>query len=155
MEPFFADYLERLENLHRHLDGALAGLSVEELDWVPGPDMNSIAVIVTHLAGAERFWTGDVAGRRPSGRVRAEEFHAHGLDAAALRARLADVLAVSREVVAGLTLADLAQPRPVPGDSGTRTAGWALLHTLDHVALHLGHVELTLEMLEARPESRH
>ncbi len=155
METLFADYLDRLETLHRHLDQALDGLSVAGLDWTPGPGMNSLAVIVTHLTGAERFWIGDVAGRRPSGRVREEEFHVQGLNSETLRAGMAKNLALAREVLAELSLAGLGQERNVAGEERPRTAGWALLHALEHTGLHLGHVQLTRQLLEDHLASRH
>ena len=39
------EYLDRLEALHAGLEEAIAGLPVEALDWVPGPGMNSLAVL--------------------------------------------------------------------------------------------------------------
>jgi len=65
--PILEDYLERLQALHESIESAIEGLPQAALDWVPGPDMNSFAVLVTHVAGAERYWIGDVAGRDPSG----------------------------------------------------------------------------------------
>ena len=68
MESFFLDYLDRLEALHSEVEKALEGLPQAGLDWSPGKGMNSIAVLIVHLTGAERYWVGDVASGDPSGR---------------------------------------------------------------------------------------
>ena len=70
MEAFFENYVNRLEALYSHVEAAIEGLSVDALDWSPGPEMNSIAVLLVHLAGSVRYWIGDVAGGEPSGRDR-------------------------------------------------------------------------------------
>ena len=35
--------------LHADIEKVMENLPVEALDWVPGPEMNSIAVLVVHL----------------------------------------------------------------------------------------------------------
>lgn len=92
MHPFFQDYLDRLQRLHDYIERAIQGLPQTALDWVPGPNMNSLSVLIVHVTGAERYWIGDVVGRDPSGRDREAEFRAQGLDVATLKKRLADSL---------------------------------------------------------------
>lgn len=157
MLRFFEDYLERLEALHRDLEQAIAGLSVEALDWVPRPDMNSLCVLIVHLTGAERYWIGDMAGQIPSGRDRAAEFKVSGLDETTLEQRLQDSLMFARGVLETLTLDDLAAERPSPNpafkpstERGTVTAGWALLHALEHTALHTGHAQIARQLWDQR-----
>ena len=89
MQPFFADVLDRLQELRREMIQPVEGLTQVALDWPPGKDMNSLVVLLMHAAGAERYWIGDVVGQRPSGRDRDAEFQAQGLDLAALQRRLA------------------------------------------------------------------
>lgn len=146
MDTFFAEYLARLDWLHGAIKEAIAGLSAEALAWVPGPEMNAIAVLVTHLAGAERYWIGDVAGQEPSNRDRDSEFTASGLDEAALIARLDAALAHSQSVVARLALDDLATEQVSTRHQQPYSVAWALLHALDHGALHLGHIEITRQL---------
>jgi uncharacterized damage-inducible protein DinB len=146
METFFADYLSRLERLHENCSQSIEDLSVEALDWQPGPGMNSIAVLITHLAGAERYWIGDIVGRDSSGRVRAEEFQTQGLDAATLLERLSGTLAHSRGVLEQLEMSDLSSLRTSPMHEGDFTVGWALAHALEHSALHTGHIEITRQL---------
>jgi hypothetical protein len=143
-------YSERLQALHANIERSIEGLLLPALDWAPGPDMNSLGVLAAHVAGAERYWIGDVVGRDPSGRDRAAEFHAHGLDAATLTARLAQTLAHSQAVLAGLTLPDLEATRVSPRDGHEFTVAWCLAHALEHTALHLGHMQITRQLWEQR-----
>ena len=148
MDVFFTAYLERLEILHEGIKGALVGLPVDALDWQPGPDTNSIAVLVVHIAGAERYWIGDVAGQEPSGRNRAAEFEISGLSAAALGEYLDESLRHARAIVGRLSVADLARPRPSERHERTFTVAWSLLHALEHTAVHSGHIDLTKQLWE-------
>ena len=151
MHPFYADYLERLEFLHAEIGKMLDGLPPEALDWQPGPEMNSLAVLAVHTAGAERYWIGDVAGLDLSDRHRDAEFQTRGLDAAELQRRLANVLEHSRGVLEGLALDDLAAEHVSPRDKDRKfTVAWALLHALEHAASHLGHMQITRQLWEQR-----
>ncbi len=112
MLQFYVDYMDRLADLHSQIGEAVADLPAEALDWSPGPEMNSIGVLIVHLAGAERYWIGDVAGQDPSGRDRAAEFRAGGLTAQDLIARMEASRAHAQGVLAHLSL----------GRSGPRAA---------------------------------
>jgi hypothetical protein len=153
MEPFFADYLERLQSLHEDLKKTVRELPQAALDWVPGPDMNSLGVLIYHATGAERYWIGDVACQDPSGRNRAAEFEVRGLDAAKLAERLDQSLVYVKGVVEKLTLDNLKQTRISTRDDRNFTAGWALAHALEHTALHLGHAQVTRQLWERKEES--
>jgi uncharacterized damage-inducible protein DinB len=149
MEALFTDFLERLHVLNRDFVATFEGLPAEALDWVPGEDMNSFCVLVVHTAGATRFWIGDAALGESSNRNRDAEFRAKGLSADELKARLAAVEAYAEDALERLTLADLATWRvPNGGTSYQRefTVGWALLHALEHVGLHLGHAQITRQL---------
>jgi len=146
METLFASYLDRLEVLHGHIAKALEGLPPEALDWSPGPEMNSLAVLVTHLTWAERYWIGDVALGDPSDRDREAEFRVHGLDAAALTRRLESTLAYARQALDRLSLEDLEKERRSPRDGQPFSVGWAILHALEHTGIHLGHIQLTRQL---------
>jgi uncharacterized damage-inducible protein DinB len=84
---FFDDLYDRFHEIHTELIKAVEGLPPEALDWTPGPETNSINVLVVHLTGAERYWIG-VALNNPQDRVRDEEFKAHGLSVEELKMRL-------------------------------------------------------------------
>lgn len=146
MQQFYTDYLERLQRLHEDAKATLEGLDAKLLDWKPGPEMNSLSVLVVHTAGAERFWIGDVAMRDPSDRKRESEFQVAGLNPAELASRLDVNLNYMRQVLEELTLEDLEQPRITP-DNRKVTLGWCLAHVLAHTANHVGHMQLTRQFL--------
>ena len=148
MEVFFETYLDRLDALHKDIKVAIEGLPQAGLDWVPGEDIPSICILVTHLTGAERYWIGDVACQDPSDRNRAAEFEARGLEAANLESRLDQSLRFAGDALAGLKLVDLKEARTSPRDDRKFTAGWALAHALEHTALHLGHAQVTRQLWE-------
>uniref|UniRef100_UPI0035ADAA00 DinB family protein n=1 Tax=Promineifilum sp. TaxID=2664178 RepID=UPI0035ADAA00 len=137
---------DRFETLYKAIEAAVAGLPAAALDWKPGPEMNSIAVILAHTAGAWRYWVGDVAGGQPSGRVRADEFETRDVDAAEMLGRLRAALDTGREVLAALDPATLGETRTAGMFDEQRTVGWALLHALEHTALHAGHIQLTRQL---------
>jgi hypothetical protein len=88
MPTILEAYLERLEALHAEIQQIIADLSPEALDWTPGPEMNSLGVLVAHVAGSERYWIGTVVGDAPLERDRDAEFRTHGLDGVTLAAQL-------------------------------------------------------------------
>lgn len=153
MSPFFVDYLERLTMLHAEMDKALSGLPQAALDWSLGSEINSLAVLAAHVAGSETFWIGDVIVRRATTRVRDHEFQTTAVSVDDLNARLAQALADSRQAVAQLTLADLAEPRTSPRDGQVYSVAWCLLHALEHVAIHVGHMQLARQWWEEQQTS--
>jgi len=150
MRQPYEDYFERLQTILRSMIRTVENLHMEDLDWCPGPDTNSLSVLVVHVAGATRYWIGDVVGDSPSGRVREAEFQVHGLDAFALVEHLEDALAHSRGVLESLQPTDMEALRRSPRDGREVTVGWALLHALEHAAQHLGHMDFTRQLMETR-----
>ena len=147
MEPFFANYWDRLNEMNQVIIEAIRDLSPEQLNWDPGPDMNSLTVLVTHTAGAQRFWVGDIAGQDPSGRIRDEEFAVEAKTAESLIARMQEATDHSHQVLTELTVADLGQERYSPRYERPFTVAWALLHALEHTSTHAGHIEITRQFL--------
>jgi uncharacterized damage-inducible protein DinB len=147
MQAFFKDYISLLQERHKEILDALEGLPSEALDWMPGPDMNSISVLVVHLTGAERYWIGDVAAQNPSDRDRDAEFRVHNVDVEILKKRLADNLEYARSRLSHFTIEDLQTTR-VTRDGRNQTVAWALLHALEHATLHLGQIQLTRQLWE-------
>jgi diamine N-acetyltransferase len=146
MHPFLADLFDRLQELHRDMLRTIAGLPQEALDWVPAREMNSLVMLIAHAAGAERYWIGDVAGQRHSGRDREAEFQVRGLGAAELQGLLVEAERLAREVLEALGPADLETVRTSPRDGRPFTVGWALAHALEHSGTHLGHMQTLRQM---------
>lgn len=148
MQKFFVDYLNLLEASHNEILEALSGLPQAALDWSPGPDMNSISVLVFHLTGAERYWIGDVAAQDPKERDRDAEFRVRDVAMDVLKNRLADNTEYGRNALSKFTIQDLEATRVSARDGRTFTVAWALLHALEHTTLHLGQVQITRQLWE-------
>ncbi len=146
MEQIFIDFEERLSALHTDLHNILDQLPSEALDWNPGADMNSIAVLITHLTSVERYLIGSMVAGDSSKRVREAEFEARGLTASELKEQLSNSIAYIRTVLSKLTLANLDSLREAPQHNRSFTVGWCLLHTLEHTAIHVGHVHITQQL---------
>lgn len=149
MHALFADMIDRLTILHGDIVATLEGLPHEALDWAPGPETNSLAVLATHVAQSDRYWIGQMAGGEDAQRVRSAEFEARGRSAGELIALLEAELAHSRGVIESLTLEDLGATYAHP-ERGAVRVGWSLLHALTHTALHAGHMQITRQLWDQR-----
>jgi uncharacterized damage-inducible protein DinB len=145
--------LEHFRGLHAEVLKALDALPPEALDWSPGADMNSISVLTMHICGAERYWIGDVVRGDPSFRDRESEFHAKGMEVAALKRRVEDLDAFEAAAFDTLRLRDLDARKVSPRDGCQVTVGWALLHALQHTALHVGHIEILTQQWKQREKA--
>lgn len=146
MQTFFEDYINLLQERHNEILEALDGLPSAALDWTPGPDMNSISVLVFHLTGAERYWIGDIAAEEPSARDRDAEFRVHDVGMDILKKRLADKLEYASTALEKFSLQDLETTRVSARDGREFTVAWALLHALEHSTLHLGQIQITRQL---------
>ena len=143
------DYLERLSVHHERIAKTLDGLSLEMID-AKQPQMNSIGMLVMHLTEAERYWVAGVACERDYVRDREAEFNSSGLDAAALLARLDEQRTFLQEAFASLDVSQLDDIRITPRDPDGCTVRWALLHALEHTALHTGHIQILRKYYQAQ-----
>jgi uncharacterized damage-inducible protein DinB len=143
MQLFYSDYLDNLKEIHNEIRAAILGLPQEALDWVPGVEMNSIAVLVVHLLGAERYWIGDVIASEPSGRDREAEFEVRGKTENELLLKLGEVEKYIEKALEEMSIGELEEKRLSPRNGREVTVGWALLHALKHTTLHAGHIQIT------------
>lgn len=150
MIAFFEALTDHFHELHGEIKRDLESLPPAALDWKPGPEMNSVAIIIVHLTGAERFLVGDVAMQESSNRNRDLEFQAQGMSKADLLHRLDETEAYLRNATGQLSLADLETTRIHPRHGDQVTVSWALLHALAHTATHVGHINLTVQMWHQR-----
>ena len=157
----------------RAVDASLTGLVADafrQIDGVPGDDLNTwrpalglrdintFAALVTHLLGAGEYWTLEAVGGRALGRDRPAEFVAQ-TTSGDLRARADRWLAAMRELVAGLTEADLARVATLDGQfsptsgAASHDVPWTvadcLLHAVDHTATHVGHLQIQRQIWDA------
>ncbi len=149
MLPECQQYASSLTMLHAQLAKSIDGLSPEALDWAPVAGANSLAVLVAHAAGSERFLIGQLAGGIDAHRDRAAEFSLHDVDSGHLKDILAQTEKVSLEVLSRLSESDMSALRPHRDEP--KTTRWCIVHTIEHVAEHLGHAGLTRQLWDARP----
>jgi uncharacterized damage-inducible protein DinB len=167
-----ARFMWQLDEQRGKLLEAVEGLTPEQLDWQPHPGMNTIGMLLAHIAYAESHLAQiGIEGRASSdtSRVIGLTEEQEGMPLApdappspALRGRpladFVDMLARAREytrsVCAGLGDADLERriERP-PRPDGTRRAfnvGWVLYHMLEHEAGHRAQIGLILHLQRTR-----
>jgi hypothetical protein len=149
MTPEVQNYLHMIEDLRGQVGRLIVDLPAEALNWRPieGSDdhaTNSLAVMAAHVAGGERFWIAEIVGRRPVTRDRNAEFVVEVTGPAELLERLEKTGVETRNVLSTLVPADLDGFREIKDK--TVSVRWAILHIIDHTALHLGHMQLTYQL---------
>lgn len=149
MLPECASYLGMMDDLREQIAEVIADLPAEALNWRPVEGegdhaTNSLAVMVAHVAGAEHFWIAEVAGGQPPTRDRPAEFVTEVDGPEALLAKLKATAEETSQVMAGLTAADLEGTRQA--SDRTVPMRWAILHAIEHTALHLGHMQITYQL---------
>lgn len=149
MDPVFEAYYDVLEALHEGCQAEISGMTQEELDWCPDDRMSSIAILAAHIAGAERYWIGDVIMGEPSGRDRDKEFATTGVSEDILMGLLDSALDYTRKAFDRLDADQLADVRISPRDGRTYPLAWSIAHVLEHTALHLGHMQITKQLLKS------
>jgi uncharacterized damage-inducible protein DinB len=149
MHPELESYLNRIHDLRGQVGALVAGLPAEALNWRPLEGIeehatNSLAVLATHVAGAEHFWISEVVGRRPPTRDRDAEFVTTATDAHDLIQRLESVGTGTQAVFSSMAGTDLEGTREARGR--IIPVRWCILHVIDHTSLHLGHMQLTYQL---------
>lgn len=157
-----ADRVERLlDAWSRVLDetlDALAGI-VEDLgddgvNAVPDvPGINSVFALVTHLNGVMGFWGESVIGGGDVPRDRDAEFRATGTadEALGVIAALRDGWPRWWRLGLEVGVADAAKAGRGRRDPAGTTAEWVAAHVLRDLTQHLGHAEITRDVLRAHP----
>jgi uncharacterized protein DUF664 len=155
MTPEAASIAALLERLSHDMLAQLDGISEHDLNRaLPLPETNSLYALATHTLGAGEYWTLVMAGGRDIPRDRPAEFRASGAYPE-LVARCERWLADLRDVLDQLSaaamdrVADVAEAQRRPWMDDPFTVRDCLLHALEHTALHLGHIQLTAQLLRA------
>jgi Protein of unknown function (DUF664) len=141
-----------LGNSLDELRKALDGCSPDQLNRRPaGDDTNGLAVLATHALGSTRSWLSLAVAAPLPERDRDAEFLVVVEDTEVFLASFDEVAAQCRALVANDVPFE-------PGRVGTApwrtydsdepvTAAWALLHALEHLREHVGHAQLTRQLL--------
>jgi uncharacterized damage-inducible protein DinB len=146
-------YLTKLGDLRNQAKTLLEGLPVEALDWRPFQGegelaTNSLAAIAAHLAGSQMYWMKEIIGRTPIQRDREAEFATKGISTDELKAGLDAAVKITEEVLSSLTENQLEEGRKFRDRPITVRGG--ILQVIDHVAQHIGHMQLTRQLWLAR-----
>ena len=150
---FELDLEEFLYFTDRALDGMMeivGGLGDDLANSTPNlPGANSPVAILVHCLGVIEFWTGAVIAGRVVRRDRSAEFTSVAT-VADLTKRVAVAKTQMRQDLA--TMDSLAPPRTVPpgrfqGPDRPLIQGAALVHVLEELTQHHGHVELSRDIL--------
>jgi uncharacterized damage-inducible protein DinB len=171
--PNAGRFLWQLDDQSRRLTEDTRGVLPAELAWQPVPGMNTIGMLLAHIAAVEVGWiraavfgldrdSGEVLGLTK--RQIDMPLPEGGTPSRALADRelpyfddlLARARAYTRTSIAALTDADLDRRFRTPATWETEggefegTIGWALYHVLEHQAAHYGQINLLRHQYRAR-----
>ena len=154
-DPMVAAARPMFEICVADMRACIEGASPEALNWRPaGEETNSIAVLAVHAITSSRTWLSVAVGAPEPERDRDAEFRMEATDAGELLATFDRIAADSRAVLATEGSIDWAAertPNRRPGSAPpTITAGWTLLHALEHLREHVAHLQLTRQLWDAR-----
>lgn len=139
---------DSLVELRKAVEGCTAG----ELNARPGDDdTNALAVLVTHAMHSTRSWLSLATGAPLPERDRPSEFRVVIDDAATFKTWLDAMGDECRSLLGGDVTFDPGAVGEAPwrayGSDEPVTAAWALLHALEHLREHVGHAQLTRQLL--------
>jgi len=137
-----------LQHLRESAIFKLDGLSSDQLRWKPAPTANSLGVIVVHLGYAERLWLRAISAGEPMDMGwRAHMFELRdgwAVDDVVRFYRAENALADA--VLDKTTSFDL----PSAGELRPTTLRWAVYHVIEETGRHVGHMDITRELLDGR-----
>lgn len=156
MNPEIDTYNHYIREKIAQIHAALRDLSQDELNRAPDlPGANSAYVIATHRFGNMWAWVLGIICGEERRRDRPAEFASRGTYEALGKA----AYELSGEIEAALQDLDPARlgDRFVParelwgeGDPVELERRGCLAHVLEHAGIHLGHVQMTVELLKAQ-----
>jgi hypothetical protein len=148
MEPVVSAVVDLYGTVHRQLRELIDGMDTEALNWAPGPEMNSLAVLVTHTVASELdtlTFVRDV----PNDRDRDAEFRIKTPDVTDLMATLDRGDANLAEHGSAITASQLNADRERPGRDPQVGLHW-LINNCGHAREHLGHAQMTKLLWDQR-----
>jgi len=152
-DPTIAAAREILDDSIEQLLAALDGCSVEQLNRRPaGDDTNPLAVLAIHALHSTRAWLSVAIGAQVPLRDRPAEFAVIVDDAEAFLLGVDELASSCRSVLDTGAAFDpdrigTAPWRPPPHDIEPVTSAWAMIHALAHLREHVGHAQLTRQVV--------
>jgi hypothetical protein len=137
-----------LQHLRESAIFKLEGLDATQLRWRPAPAANSLGVIVVHLGLSERLWLRAIAaGERMDMAWRARMFELP--DGWGAEEAVSFYRQESARADAVLDQEASLDP-PSRGAFRPTTFRWAVFHLIEETARHVGHMDITRELLDGR-----
>ena len=152
MEPEVAMIARLLRATHDRFRAVVRDLDPETLSLAPGAETNSIAVCVRHTLRSEGSMLGRLADRRFD-RTYAEDFLNQPTSEEELLAQLEQADQVLEEFGAAIPRAALERVWERPNGHVFTGVEW-LTHHYGHANEHVGHAELTRQLLGDRAQAR-
>lgn len=147
--PMIAAASDVLDGSLEAMREVIAAADPEALDWRPGPDTNSIAVLAVHSMHSTRTWLSVATGAPLPERDRPSEFLATAVGVDELLGFFDSMASECRALLDTPDPFDAGAVRPTGRDHAeTATAAYALLHALEHVREHVAHAQLTAQLWE-------
>jgi uncharacterized protein DUF664 len=130
---------------------AIVGLSPEALSWRPaGDDTNPMTVLAVHAMHSTRWWLRIATATPLPDRDRDAEFRATTATVGDLEPFVDEMSSECRAALSTDDPFDAGVVRTDPRTGEQVTAGWALLHAIEHLREHVGHAQLTRQLWDAR-----
>jgi hypothetical protein len=158
-DPLLAAARSTLDGSLIELRKQLDGLDAEALNARPGgAGTNPLAVIAVHALASAESWLALATQAPLPPRDRPAEFRTVVDDGDAFLAKVDKMASTCRMLLMDAHAIDLAWTGTAPWRTGPDadalvTAGWALLHALDHLREHIGHAQLTRQLLRPAGEA--
>jgi hypothetical protein len=154
MTPIGTAFERAIRTYVDHLLEALRGVPDDAINtWKPAAategshEMNTFAALAVHTVSAAEFHALHMVGRAPSDRDRDSEFGA-ATSYAEIERRFGAFLDHLHALLNSMDEAAYgAEPAPDRPDLPWTNADW-LAHTLDHIALHTGHLQIHRQLWE-------
>jgi uncharacterized damage-inducible protein DinB len=128
------------------INACLEALTDEQLWWRANDKSNSVANLLIHLAGSNRYFFEHVIGGAPDHRNRDAEFAARGgQNKASLQQLWSESVASTERALNGLDPARMTEQTDRTGK--TTTFAQILLHVSHHNAVHLGQIVFIAKQL--------
>lgn len=148
MDQTVATIVDLYQSIHRQFRDIVQDMDTKQVNWSPGPGLNSVAVLVTHTLGSELdtlLFVRDLQGDRD----RDSEFQASAAGASELIDaidRAGTLLVEHGERITGDMLA-MTRTRP---DRDPQIGLHWLINNYGHAREHLGHLHMTRQLYDQR-----
>ena len=154
MDPVMTAVQATVHQCCADLCEAVRGLDAEALAWAPAADTSSLAVLVRHSTSSTRNWlraaaTGHMDRDRYLREERAPAFDNRPADEAELLGVIDALETEARNLLPSVPAERLRETLTYTGQAHDepRTRAWALLHAVEHLREHVGHAQLTRQLM--------